>query len=91
MHHAFGLLALKQSQQWGRLFNPEPMERKAVLLSKGGQSGPLEAHVVVVVEVVQAHDLVSVAKQASGRVHADEAGRAGDQDFHAVLAPATSC
>ena len=44
----------------------------------------LESRVVVVVEVVQAHDLVPARQQELRDVHADEAGRAGDEDFHVV-------
>ena len=48
----------------------------------------LEAHIVVVVEVVEPDDLVAALEQLAGRVIADEASGAGDQDLHSR--PSTS-
>jgi hypothetical protein len=42
----------------------------------------LERRVVVVVQVVQADDLVAAREQDLAHVHADESGRAGDEDLH---------
>ena len=47
-----------------------------------GQAGLLEAHVVIVVEVVDADDLVTPFEQAQGEGGTDEAGAAGDEYFH---------
>jgi hypothetical protein len=50
----------------------------------------LELRVVVVVEVVQADHAVAARKQQLRHVHADETGRAGDenlQDRYPFLAP----
>jgi hypothetical protein len=42
------------------------------------QAGLFQAHIVVVAEVVEAHDTMSVGQQALGEVVADEAGGSGD-------------
>jgi hypothetical protein len=44
----------------------------------------LEAHVVVGVEVVDAEDRVAPAEEGGGDGGADEAGGAGDEEFHVV-------
>ena len=44
----------------------------------------LSVDVVVVVQVVEPDDGVAALEQAPRDVHADEAGGAGDEDFHAV-------
>ena len=49
---------------------------------EAGEAGALEVDVVVVVEVVEADDFVAAVEQALGDVRADEAGGAGDEDFH---------
>jgi hypothetical protein len=46
------------------------------------QAVALELHVVVVVQVVQADNLVATVEQAQGRGHADETGSAGDENLH---------
>ena len=51
-------------------------------LKKAIESGQLEAWIVVVIEVVDADDLVTAFEQEAGDVHADKAGGAGDEDFH---------
>jgi hypothetical protein len=48
------------------------------------QAGQLQARVVVVVEVVDADYLVAAREQNLGDMHADETGRAGDENFHIV-------
>ena len=58
-----------------RLNNIEPLKARF-----------LEANVVVVVEVVDADDFIAGGKQPLGDVHADEPGRAGDQDFQGATA-----
>ena len=45
----------------------------------------LQRRIVVVVEVVDADDLVAAREQSLADVHADEAGATGDQDFHGVV------
>ncbi|MCY1453181.1 hypothetical protein D9M71_701580 [compost metagenome] len=42
----------------------------------------LEFHVVVVVEVVDTDDVLSLAAQALDRMKPDETGGTGDQDGH---------
>ena len=42
----------------------------------------LELGAVVVVQVVQAHDLVTARQQDLADMHADKAGGAGDKNFH---------
>ena len=44
----------------------------------------LQADVVVIVEAVEADDRVATRQQYLGDVRTDEAGGAGDEDFHAL-------
>ncbi len=46
------------------------------------QSRELEVDVVILVQVVETDDGVAAREQALRDVHADEAGGAGDEDFH---------
>ena len=46
---------------------------------------PSASTIVVVVEVVEADDLVAALEQPLRDVEADEAGRAGDEEFHEGL------
>ena len=44
----------------------------------------LERDFVIVVQVVEADDFVAARQQAQGSGHADEAGGAGNENFHAI-------
>ena len=55
---------------------------KFALLLQDRETRELQAHVVVVVEVVEADDLVAAREQLLRGVEADEAGGAGDEDLH---------
>ena len=55
---------------------------EGLVLAKPGKARFLEGNVVVVVEVVEPDDLVAAIEQAPREVRADEARRAGDEDFH---------
>jgi hypothetical protein len=82
VHHAVEALGREQRLHPGAVGHVQALEAKARLRRQPGQPGLLERRVVVVVEVVDADHLVAARQQALGHVHADEAGRAGDQDFH---------
>jgi hypothetical protein len=58
-------------------------EAESVVRLQAGQPVLLEPDVVIVVEIVQADDLVAALEQAQGRGHADKSGSAGDKDLHA--------
>ena len=58
-------------------------EAKIALPRQAGQAGVLEANVVIVVEVVDADHRVTTAQEGQRRVHADETGGAGEEDFQA--------
>src|SRR5258706_13496297 len=49
-----------------------------------------QAYVVVAVQVVQADDLIAAREQLQRAMHADEPGRAGQQDLHAAAPRFTS-
>ena len=46
------------------------------------QAGLLQAGIVIAVQVVDADDGVAALEQSEAGVEADEAGGAGDQEFH---------
>jgi len=57
------------------------LEAERRLLSQQRQPGSLEADVVIVIEVVEPHDLVTSREQAERRVIADKSRGSGNQDF----------
>ncbi|GEC96027.1 hypothetical protein ZRA01_21000 [Zoogloea ramigera] len=46
------------------------------------QAIELELDVVVIVEIVDADDLIAAGQQNLAGVHADKTGSTGDEDFH---------
>ncbi len=58
-------------------------EAKARMVGQLLQARLLQADVVIVVEVVDADDLVAARQQALGNVHSYKSGGAGDEHFHA--------
>src|SRR6056297_726885 len=83
MHHTLGLDALEQRGHAGAVGDVELLKGKAVAIGQPGQAGLLEAHVVVVVEVVQPDDRVTAVEQPRRQRRANETGGAGDQNPHA--------
>jgi len=80
--HALRPVAGKQRVQARGIGNVAFGEGKARVGAELCQPGMLQARVVVRVEVVDADDLIAALQQLLGHVHADEAGAAGDEDFH---------
>ena len=62
----------------------------ARVVAEARQPCLFQSDVVVVVEVVDAHHFVAAFKQALGQVGTDEAGGAGDEDFHGHSRPSTA-
>ena len=82
---ATGLEELRHARTVGHV---ELDEAEALVRRQPRQPGLLEADVVVVVEVVEADDLIAARQQAQRGGHADEAGGAGEQNFHGWMRPA---
>ena len=57
-------------------------EGEGLVRSKQGQPGLLEAHVVIVVQIVHAEDAFAARQQRPADMEADEAGGAGHEDRH---------
>ncbi len=85
VHHAVEALAREQRLHARAVGQVEPLEAKARLPLQLAEPGLLECRVVVIVEVVDAGDRVTARQQALRGVHADEAGRAGEQDVHPAI------
>ena len=62
--------------------NVGAQEGKAGQAVQPGQPGALQHRVVVAVEIVDADDGFAACEQGGGRMHADKAGDAGDEDAH---------
>lgn len=56
------------------------------VLGEAREARLLQISVVVVRQVVDTDDVVAALRRAHGDVGTDEADRAGDEDFHGVLA-----
>ncbi|MNH13311.1 hypothetical protein D3C79_728790 [compost metagenome] len=82
VHHLGKSVLLKQAHQ-GRFVDdvhfPEAKTRQSL---QHLEACVLEFHVVIVVEVIDTNDLLTLAAQALDRMKADETGRTGDQDGH---------
>ncbi len=52
-------------------------EVKPLVREELGQSGLLQPHIVVVVDIVETNDVVPSVKETLGRMESDKAGRAG--------------
>ena len=53
-------------------------------VADGGEVGVLEVRIVEVVEIVQHAHLMAGGEEGFDQVRTDEAGAAGDKDFHGV-------
>jgi hypothetical protein len=84
MHHAVEPVLLEQRLHARAVRHIQLHELKARLAREPRQAVMLELGVVVVVQIVQAHHLVAAGEQDLADMHADKAGRAGNQDFHAI-------
>src|SRR2546423_1174328 len=82
VHHALKFLA-REERRNGRLIGEiELHEAKLRLRREAREARLLERDVVVLVQGVQTDHLVTARKQARGGGRADEAGRAGHENFH---------
>ena len=90
VHHALEARLCKQRVDAGSVGQVQPAEREVVVVPQDLEPRFLQRRVVVVVQVIEPDDLVATVEQAAGRVEADEAGGAGDQNFHSGLRIADS-
>jgi len=82
MDDALGFLGGEEVFDRGSIGEVEAVEAEVGVTGEAGEAGFLEADVVVVVEVVETDDLIAAGEEFFGRVVADEAGGAGDEDAH---------
>src|SRR5579863_5872333 len=85
MHDSWKLLAGKEPSNALGIGEVEFLEPKGRLLLKPCEARLLECHIVILVEVVEADDLMAARQQPQRRVIADEAGGSGQQDLHERL------
>lgn len=79
-------LVLEEPQKAGPVHDIHPVEGKALPGEKAGEAGLLEGDLVVVVQVVDPHHRMAHGQKPVGECGSDEAGGAGNQDFHKDLA-----
>ena len=84
MHDAVEFEAVEGGDEGGVVGEVLPQEGEAVsaLGREVGEAGFLEVDVVIVVHAINADDGVSARQQFGGEAVADEAGGAGDENFH---------
>ena len=87
MHDALELLFGEERADGVAVGDVQLDEAKARLRRQPGEPVMLEAWVVVVVQVVEADDAVAAREQDLRDVHADEAGRTGDENLHGLMRP----
>ena len=78
-------LFLEEELHAGLVGQISPNEGESLHAFEDAQAVLLEAHAVVVAEIVYAGDAVALAKQKPGEMEADEAGRACDKCMHGAL------
>ena len=86
--HALELLLREQLRHAGAVGEIELHEAEPWLPLELREARLLEADVVVVVQVVEADDVVATREQPGRGVKADEAGSAGDENLHRATEPA---
>ncbi|MNH27213.1 hypothetical protein D3C79_873160 [compost metagenome] len=80
--HPFEPLPGKQCRHGGAIGEIEALEAKAGQGAEAREARLLQAHLVVVIQVVDADHLMALGTEPLRQVKADEAGGAGDQVFH---------
>ena len=70
----------EQRRHGAAIGNVDLLEAEAWKSPQHGEAGVLEARIVVGVEIVEADHVMSVLQQAARDMHADEPGRAGDEN-----------
>src|SRR5579862_5472208 len=88
MHDSWKLLTGKELGNTLGIGEVEFLEPESRLLLKPREARLLEGHIVILIEIVEADDLIASPKQPQCRVIADEASRSGEQDLHSR--PSTS-
>jgi hypothetical protein len=86
MHHAIEILLGEQRRHAGAICHVHLDEAEVFRRQQPGQTIALEFRAVVVVEVVQADHSIASRQQQLRNMHAYEASRARDQDFHLLQA-----
>ena len=75
----------KQLLDGGPVGEIDAVEAETRELLELGKARFLERHVIVGVEIVETDDLVAELDEALGAMEANESGRAGHQQLHAVV------
>ena len=81
IHHPVETLALEQGVHGLTFSDVELHEMKSRVLEPF-QPGTLQAHIVITVEIIDTYDRVTTIEQLACDCRADEAGCAGNEDFH---------
>jgi hypothetical protein len=84
MDHAFGALLLEEGEGAIGVGEVEFMVPIARVVGETGQAGALQRHVVVGIEVIDAHHIVTSLEERECYIRTDEARRSSDQDLHAA-------
>jgi DNA-directed RNA polymerase subunit RPC12/RpoP len=82
VHHALHTGACKQCGHRRTILQRVTVATEPRVRGQLRESRLLQTDVIVVVDVVHTDDLVTARKQAAGDVESDEAGGAGNHDFH---------
>ena len=85
VHHSIEFLALEEVRHAAVVGEVELDDAEARQRLEAREAGALEVDVVVVVEVVEPHDLIAARDEALRDMRADEPGGARDEDLHARL------
>ena len=80
------LAAIDRGEDGLAIGDVEPAEGKAGIGFEPRQTRPLQTRVVIVVEIVDADDLLATPKQRLGDMKADETGSTSDKNRHRACA-----
>lgn len=82
IEHVAETLFLKKTEKGAFLRQIKPDKAEEWFAFKAGDAGAFKGRVVVVIEVVNAHNLMPGPRKGGGKVKAYEAGRAGNKHSH---------
>jgi len=84
MRHTAEVVRLAKGVQNFGVRQIHPSEREGCVLFQQRQAIPLELHVVILIQIIQADNAVALPQKVLRQVKADESRSAGNQDMHSV-------
>ena len=82
VNHALELVVFEQGRDRGAISQIRLHKAKGLIRAQQAESSAFQRDLVIVVQIVQADDLVAAIEQTPRRRSTNESGGAGDEHFH---------